>query len=78
SETEDGFVAVADVYDAYEQYAATGKYEVKPKTRFTQALRDHAEFERDKKWLDGQTRRCYVGIELADAGDREGSSDASA
>jgi hypothetical protein len=78
TESDDGVVAVADVYDAYEQYAAAGEYEVKPKNRFTQALRDHAQFERDKKWLDGQTQRCYVGVELADAGDQEESSDASA
>jgi hypothetical protein len=78
TESEDGVVAVADVYDAYEQYATAGEYEVKPKNRFTQALRDHVAFERDKQWLDGQTRRCYVGIELADAGDQEEPSDASA
>ncbi|MBP2252554.1 DNA helicase HerA-like ATPase [Halarchaeum solikamskense] len=78
TESDDGVVAVADVYDAYEQYAAAGEYEVKPKNRFTRTLRDHTQFERDKKWLDGQTRRCYVGIELADAGDQEESSDASA
>jgi hypothetical protein len=77
TESNDGVVAVAEVYDAYEQYAAAGEYEMKPKNRFTRTLRDHAQFERDKKWLDGQTRRCYVGIELADAGDQEEPSDAS-
>nr|WP_256943905.1 type IV secretory system conjugative DNA transfer family protein [Halobacterium hubeiense] len=78
TESDDGVVAVAEVYDAYEQYAEAGEYEVKPKNRFTRTLRDYAQFERDKKWLDGQTRRCYVGIELADVGDQEESSDASA
>ncbi|QGX93394.1 ATP-binding protein (plasmid) [Haloplanus rallus] len=78
TESDDGVVAVAEVYDAYEQYAAAAEYEVKPKNRFTRTLRDHAQFERDKKWLDGQTQRCYVGIELTDAGDQEESSDASA
>ncbi len=47
-----------------------GEYEVKSKTRFTQALCDHAQFGRDKTWLDGQTQRWYVAIELADAGDQ--------
>ncbi|WP_135665817.1 ATP-binding protein [Halorhabdus rudnickae] len=78
TEADDGVVAVAEVYDAYEQYAAAGEYEVKPKNRFTQALRDHAAFERDKQWLDGQTRRCYVGIELRDVGEQEEPSGASA
>ena len=78
TEADDGVVAVAEVYDAYEQYATAGEYEVKPKNRFTQALRDHVAFERDKQWLDGQTRRCYVGIGLADAGEQEEPSDGSA
>jgi len=77
-ESDDGVVEVADIYDAYEQYAEAEEYEVKPKNRFTRTLRDHAEFERDKRWLDGQTRRCYVGIELRDAGDQGEPNDASA
>jgi len=78
TEADDGVVAVAEVYDAYEQYATAREYEVKPKNRFTQALRDHVAFERDKQWLDGQTRRCYVGIVPRDAGEQEEPSDASA
>ena len=65
-ESDDGVVTVADVYDAYEQFAEADDYDVKPKTRFTQALREYISFERDKKWLDSQARRCYVGIELCD------------
>ena len=76
-ESDDGVVAVADVYDAYEQFAEAEGYDVKPKNRFTQEFRDWVEFERDKKWLDGQTRRCYVGVELRNAGDQGEASDAS-
>lgn len=50
---------------------------MKPNNRFTQALRDHVAFERDKEWMEGQTRRCYVGIKLRDARDQEESSDVS-
>ena len=77
TESDDGVVAVAAVYDAYEQFADVEGYDLKPKNRFTQALRDCVEFERDKKWLDGQTRRCYVGLKLRDAGDQGEASDAS-
>jgi hypothetical protein len=77
-ESDGGVVSVADVYDAYEQYAVAGAYEVKPKNRFTQALGDHISFERDKQWLDGQTRRCYVGVELYETADQEESNDARA
>ncbi len=78
TESDDGVVAVAEVYDAYERFAAAKAYEVKPKNRFTQALRDHAQFERDKQWLDGKVQRCYVGIELRDDGDQGEASDANA
>ncbi|WP_248299457.1 primase-like DNA-binding domain-containing protein, partial [Halorhabdus amylolytica] len=77
SASDDEVVPVGDVYEAYEQYVESTGYDVKPKSRFTQALREHVEFERDKKWLDGKTQRCYVGIDLRDAGDQEGSSLAS-
>ena len=76
-ECDDGLVPVGDVYDAYERFASASEYEVKPKSRFTQALRDHVDFERDKKWLDGKTQRCYVGIELRDT-DTEESNDEEA
>ncbi|MDR5673561.1 primase-like DNA-binding domain-containing protein [Halalkaliarchaeum sp. AArc-GB] len=76
-ECDDGIVPVGDVYDAYEQFASAGEYDVKPKSRFTQALREHVGFERDKKWLDGKTQRCYVGIELRDSY-TEGSNDGEA
>ena len=76
-ECDNAIVPVGDVYDAYERFASAGEYEVKPKSRFTQALRDHVDFERDKKWLDGKTQRCYVGIELRDT-DTEESNDEEA
>jgi DNA helicase HerA-like ATPase len=74
---DDAIVPVSDVYDAYERVAAAGDYEVKPKSRFTQALREHIDFERDKKWLDGKTQRCYVGIDLRDTDTKESSDEAA-
>ena len=74
TESDSGVAVVADVYDAYEEFAAAGGYDVKPKNRFTRAFRDYVDFERDKKWLDGKARRCYVGIELCVADKSEGST----
>jgi len=76
-ESSEAVVAVADVYDAYEQFAKAGEYDVKPKNRFTRAFGDYVEFERGKKWLDCQTRRCYIGIDLRNAGDQGEARDAS-
>jgi hypothetical protein len=78
TECGDEFVPIADVYEAYKKYVQGREYERKKKPRFTPAFREYADFERERKWLDEKTRRCYVGIKLRDAGDQEGSSDASA
>lgn len=63
---DDGVVAVADVYGAYTEFALRNGYEVQSDTRFTQALKEHVNVESKRKYLDGDTRRCYLGIELVD------------
>jgi hypothetical protein len=76
-ECDDEFVPIADVYDAYEEYVEDREYERKKKPRFTPAFREYADFERKRKWVDEETRRCYIGINLRDAGDRGEAGDAS-
>jgi hypothetical protein len=78
TERDDEFVPIADVYAAYDQYVESRPYERKTKPRFTPAFREYTEFERNRKWVDGDVQRCYIGIELVDAGDQEESNDASA
>ena len=76
SECDEEFVPVADVYEAYEEYVEDREYERKKKPRFTPAFREYADFERKRKWVDEETRRCYIGIQLRDVCNREEASDA--
>jgi hypothetical protein len=78
SECDEKFVPIADVYEAYEEYVEDHEYERKKKPRFTPAFREYADFERKRKWVSEETRRCYIGIQLRGAGDQGDSGDASA
>lgn len=65
-EDEDGLVAVAEVYTAYQQFVENTEYDTKGKTRFTPALKEYVDTESKRKYLDGDTRRCYIGVKLTD------------
>lgn len=62
----DGVVPVGTVYDAYEAFATSNDYEVEAQTHFTQALKEHVDVASARKYLDGEMRRCYTGIDLVD------------
>ena len=65
-EDEGGLVAVAEVYTAYQQFVENTEYDTKGKTRFTPVLKEYVDTESKRKYLDGDTRRCYVGVKLTD------------
>lgn len=78
TECDEEFVPIAYVYEAYKEYVEDREYERKKKPRFTPAFREYADFDRKRKWVDEETRRCYIGIQLSDADDQEDSGDAGA
>lgn len=78
TECDEEFVPIAYVYEAYKEYVEDREYERKKKPRFTPAFREYADFDPKRKWVDEETRRCYIGIQLSDAGDQEDSGDAGA
>lgn len=74
-EAENHLLRVAEVYDAYTEYAQAHEFAVRNRSQFSRRLKEHLEFTNERKWLDGQTTRCYEGITFVDNLSEAGASE---
>jgi hypothetical protein len=65
-ERSDAVTPVDEVYRAFEDWATAREFPVTSREWFSRRLGDHVSFERDREWIDGDSVRCYTGLELSD------------
>ncbi|GAA0449048.1 hypothetical protein GCM10008985_00500 [Halococcus dombrowskii] len=66
-EAEDTVTPVGEIYDVYEEYTDTHRYETRNRSQFTRSLKKVIDYDimTKSKRVDGEPTRVYIGIDFS-------------